>query len=226
MNVHVKGINEDAKRLAIMEDLQSYETSLKMPLPFEDLTVILPTLNEAGNIKSLIETLQTVLPNASILVIDDNSTDGTPDIVRDMEVESQFIGLIERNREPCLTDSIEQGIKEAKTEYVAWMDADFSHPPFVLEKLFETAVIHGCCKATRFVASRPGGWSKKESASHFSSPSFLTTVFNFSVRRVLGLKITDCTGGFIACRKELLFGHRLVGDHGEYLIELMLFLHQ
>ena len=63
MNVHVKGINEDAKRLAIMEDLQSYETSLKMPLPFEDLTVILPTLNEAGNIKSLIETLQTVLPN-------------------------------------------------------------------------------------------------------------------------------------------------------------------
>ncbi len=195
-------------------------------LSYENLTIILPTLNEAGNIKLLIERLQGVLPGAQVLVVDDNSSDRTPDIVQEMAKEFSWIGLIERSSRPCLTESIKQGIEEAGTYYVAWMDADFSHPPEVLKKLYETATVYGCCIATRFAADMASGQNKTENASDSFFSSALSTLLNFGVHKMLNLKITDYTSGFIVCRKELLAHHRFVGDYGEYFIELMFFLHQ
>ncbi|MBC8386453.1 MAG: glycosyltransferase, partial [Actinobacteria bacterium] len=118
---------------------------------FKDLTIILPTLNEEGNIQHLIKELKSILPESYIIVVDDSSSDNTPKIVKKLASNSPKILLIERKEKPCLTLSIMNGVRAAKTDYVAWMDADFSHPPKVLKKLYNIAHSSDCCIATRYL---------------------------------------------------------------------------
>ena len=187
------------------------------------LTVILPTLNEAGNVEVLARRIWESVPGSQVIVSDDNSTDGTREIVRRMEQEGLPIRLHARTGKPCLTDSIWEGIVAAKTEYVAWMDADLSHPPEYLPKLFAEAQRTGCSIATRFVK----GAERKKASRDTPDSAFavlLSVVMNFLVRKWLRLSITDYTSGFIVVRRDLIKHHRLVGDYGEYFIELMYFL--
>ena len=189
---------------------------------FDDLTITLPTLNEAGNIEALIAELQSVLPGSKVIVVDDNSSDGTPDRVRSAATTNSRVRLIERKAVPCLTDSIEAGIRASDTEYVAWMDADFSHPPKVLRQLYEEARSSGCCIATRYSKPEESVTTRLPRGEMLAAG--LSYLLNFSVNRVLKLKITDYTSGFIVCRRDLLASHKLRGDYGEYFIELMYYL--
>src|SRR5450432_74001 len=100
-----------------------------------DLTVILPTLNEVGNLETLIGELGRVLPGCQVIVVDDNSNDGTPELARRIAAANPSVRLIARQVTPCLTDSIQAGVDATSTDYVAWLDADHSHPPAVLRKL-------------------------------------------------------------------------------------------
>lgn len=187
------------------------------------LTIVLPTLNEAGNVEQLSNRIWAAVPGTAIVVADDGSTDDTQAIVRRMESEGKNILLLARTGVPCLTDSIWEGIEACKTEYVGWMDADLSHPPEVIPHLLDEAKRHGCCIASRFVK---GGARKKASRDTPDSAFaiILSVIMNFLVHRWLRLEITDYTSGFIICRRSLIGEHRLVGDYGEYFIELMYFL--
>jgi dolichol-phosphate mannosyltransferase len=189
---------------------------------FSDLTIILPTLNEAGNIESLSTELLEVLPGARIIVVDDNSSDGTPDVARALAARNPQVSLIARQVTPCLTDSIQAGIEATTTDYVAWLDADHSHPPKVLRQLYEVAKVSGCCIATRY--SKPAESFTERLPKGEMLAAALSGVLNFSVSHLLRLKITDYTSGFIVCRKDLLCDHPLQGDYGEYFIELMYYL--
>lgn len=189
---------------------------------FGDLTVILPTLNEVGNIESLINELRTRLPECQVIVADDNSSDGTPDLVKQIAARDHAVRLIARHVTPCLTDSIQAGIEASSTAYVAWMDADHSHPPEVLRQLCERARTSGCCIATRYARAEDSFASRLPKGEMLAAG--LSAILNFSVKHVLRLNVTDYTSGFIVCRRELLIGHRLVGDYGEYFIELMCYL--
>lgn len=189
---------------------------------FSDLTVILPTLNEAGNIESLVLELQRVMPGCQVVVVDDNSSDGTPDLVRHLAEQDTSLRLIARRVKPCLTDSIQAGIQVADTMYVAWMDADHSHPPEVMRKLYELAQVSGCCIATRY-ATASDSFSDRLPKGEVLAAA-LSAVLNLSVNRILRLQITDYTSGFIVCRRALLVDHPLTGDYGEYFIELMVYL--
>jgi len=189
---------------------------------FADLTVILPTLNEVGNLESLIDELMLRLPGCRVVVVDDNSSDGTPQLVEQICARNPAVRLIARHVHPCLTDSIQAGIEAAETHYVAWMDADHSHPPAVLRKLYERALSSGCCIATRY--SRPEDSFTGRLPKGEVLAAGLSAILNFSVKHVLKLDVTDYTSGFIVCRRDLLRQHRLVGDYGEYFIELMCYL--
>jgi dolichol-phosphate mannosyltransferase len=191
---------------------------------FTDLTIVLPTLNEAGNLESLIAELGRVLPGSHIIVVDDNSSDGTPDLVRRIAAANSAVRLIARRVTPCLTDSIEAGILAANTEYVAWLDADHSHPPAVLRKLYDVARSSGCCIATRYVHAEDSTTIRLPKGEMLAAG--LSAVLNFSVNGILKLNISDYTSGFIVCRRDLLSGHTLTGDYGEYFIELMYYLHR
>ena len=189
---------------------------------FPDLSVILPTLNEVDNLPSLIEGLCRELPGCQVIVVDDNSTDGTPDLVRTIAASNPCVRLIARHVTPCLTDSIQAGIEAASTTYVAWMDADHSHPPQVMRKLCEEARVSGCCIGTRYVDANDSFTMRLPKGEMLAAG--LSAVLNFSVNRVLCLKITDYTSGFIVCRRDLLASHTLTGDYGEYFIELVFYL--
>lgn len=189
---------------------------------FADLTVVLPTLNEAGNIEALIADLQSTMPGCSVVVVDDNSSDGTPELVRKLAESNQALRLIARTVKPCLTDSIQAGIDATSTDFVAWMDADHSHPPAVMRKLVEIARVSGCCIATRYADASQSFTERLPKGEMLAAG--LSAVLNFSVKRVLRLNITDYTSGFIVCRRDLLIGHPLFGDYGEYFIELMYYL--
>lgn len=188
-----------------------------------ELTIVLPTLNEAGNVEQLAERIWAAVPGSAVIVADDGSTDDTQAIVRRMEKAGKNIRLIARTGVPCLTDSIWEGVQAASTPYVGWMDADLSHPPEVLPKLLAEAQRAGCCIASRFVK---GGARKKASRDTPDSAFaiILSVLMNFLVHRWLRLEITDYTSGFIVCRRNLISEHRLVGDYGEYFIELMYYL--
>ena len=189
---------------------------------FADLTVILPTLNEVGNLESLIDELGRELPGCQVIVVDDNSSDGTPDLVRKIADRNTAVRLIERHVTPCLTDSIQAGIAAASTPYIAWMDADHSHPPKVMRKLCEVARISGCCIGTRYADASDSFTMRLPKGEMLAAG--LSAVLNFSVNRILQLKITDYTSGFIVCRRDLLENHVLTGDYGEYFIELVFYL--
>jgi dolichol-phosphate mannosyltransferase len=189
---------------------------------FFDLTVILPTLNEVGNLESLIEGLGRELPGCQVIVVDDNSSDGTPDLVRTIAGSNASLRLIARHVTPCLTDSIQAGIEASSTAYVAWMDADHSHPPQVMRKLYDAARVSGCCIGTRYADAADSFASRLPKGEMLAAG--LSAVLNFSVNRILKLKITDYTSGFIVCRRDLLQNHALTGDYGEYFIELVFYL--
>ncbi|MFX0051115.1 MAG: glycosyltransferase [Candidatus Hermodarchaeota archaeon] len=100
-------------------------------LPTAQLTVIVPTLNERSNIDLLIRKLLSDYTEISIIVVDDGSTDGTPDIVRDWNAKNPKVTLLDRKEELIkgLTISLVDGIKLTQTEFFIVIDCDFQHPP-------------------------------------------------------------------------------------------------
>lgn len=187
------------------------------------LTMVIPTLNEAGNIDPLCRRILQAVPGTQIIVVDDNSKDATQDVVRQMIAEGLPVQLIARTEKPCLTDSIEAGVRAARTDYVGWMDADLSHPPELITELLARAKTNDCSIATRFAK---GGSYKKHTKDTPDSPlaTLLSVIMNFIVKRWLNLTVSDYTSGFIVCKRELLATHDFVGDYGEYFIEIVYFL--
>ena len=117
-------------------------------------SIILPTFNEAGHVVELIDALKThVPPPAEMIVVDDASPDGTADLIS--ALKDPVIRII-RRRERGLVTAIQQGIAAAQGDIIAWLDADFSHPPEVAGQLIEL-IRHNVCDVA--IASRfaPGG---------------------------------------------------------------------
>lgn len=97
---------------------------------YEGLTVILPTFNEGGNIQCMLDALTSQYPEASVIVADDNSSDGTHEIVQGYSSKNGRVSLLARDpADRGLTASIMEGILNVRTEHFVVMDADFQHPP-------------------------------------------------------------------------------------------------
>lgn len=190
---------------------------------------ILPTFNESGNITDLIERLMaSVSPPYLVLVIDDDSPDGTWKIVADMAAQAPYspkevksgIALVRRLQEKGLTSAIQRGIDEAIQTYnaqiITWMDCDLSMPPEDVPKLVE-AIRQG--EADVVVGSRwiEGGTD----IAHGLMARVLSWIINNFAMLLLGRKVHDYTSGFIAARAEVLKKIPLQGDYGEYCIDLL-----
>ena len=157
--------------------------------------LIIPTFNEAANIERFLTQVRTDAPNTEILVVDDNSPDGTAKIAESVAQRLGSIKVINRTSRrgyaPASRDAMLAAI-ESGYEVIATMDADFSHDPKVLTKLIslvnsDTALVIG----SRYV---PGGGVT-------NWPLFrrlLSKWGNLYTAFCLRLKIKDCTSGFRA----------------------------
>jgi dolichol-phosphate mannosyltransferase len=177
-----------------------------------EVSVVLPTYNEAGNIGLLIEALLSHLPRQSeIVVVDDDSPDLTWQIVEDLNRRDSRIRVIRRIGRRGLTSALQEGIEAADGRYVFWMDCDFSQPPEKIAELLKALAHYDIVVASRYV---PGG----EEKGHSQLGSFLSKMICRFASWVLSPAIKDYTSGYVGTRKEILQALPLEGDYGEYCI--------
>ncbi|MHB8509038.1 MAG: polyprenol monophosphomannose synthase [Candidatus Dormibacteria bacterium] len=180
----------------------------------ESVLVIIPTLNEVGNIGRLIDSVLEYLPEASILVVDDGSTDGTEALVTERALGTGHVQLWERGRKLGLGTAYLAGFSVAirqDYEFAVTMDADFSHDPRYLPALVAACAAPGVDFAVGSRYMKGGGvvgWGLHRKVLSRSANLFSRTMLHH------GLK--DGTGGFRCySRKVLLWLDRQdIRSHG------------
>jgi dolichol-phosphate mannosyltransferase len=192
-------------------------------MPLEELmteavhvSVVLPTYDERENIGPLIEALLDNLADVptEIVVVDDDSPDGTWQVVADIAERDERVRLLHRVDERGLTSAIVAGIGQARGDIVVWMDCDFSMPPEVVPQLVATADQgYDLAAGSRFVR---GG----RDIGHSWTGRVFSWTINFFASLLLGWQVRDYTSGFIAARRHIFDHITLQGDYGEYCIDL------
>ena len=167
-----------------------------------DKIIIIPTYNEKENIEKMIRTICGLEGNYHILVIDDGSPDGTADIVKRLQKEyPESLFIIERSGKLGLGTAYITGFKwsiEHKYNYIFEMDADFSHNPNDVPKLY-SACLDGADLA---IGSR---YCNGISVINWPIGRVIMSYYASAyVRFVLGMKVFDCTAGFKCYKRELL----------------------
>lgn len=168
-----------------------------------DSIIIIPTYNEKENIENIIRAIFALEKKFHILVVEDNSPDGTADIVRRMQGEfPESLFMIERKGKLGLGTAYIAGFKwaiEHQYDYVFEMDADFSHNPNDLPRLYNKCASEGYDVAigSRYVSGvNVVNWPMgRVLMSYFASKY---------VRFITGLPIHDTTAGFICYRRQVL----------------------
>jgi dolichol-phosphate mannosyltransferase len=190
------------------------------------VSIILPTFNEQGNIAELIRSIDSMVTlSKEIIVVDDDSPDGTAQTVLKLQKDNPSlpIVLIIRKHNHGLVLSLNEGIQKAKGNIIAWMDADFSHPPHVLNMLIH-AVSQG--KSDVAIASRysKGGKPKHEEKGESRLSILAGTFLNILLSRFFSFPVTDFTSGFVALDRTFLKSYKLKGSYGEYFLDLVIHL--
>ncbi len=179
------------------------------------VSVVLPTFNEAGNIVPLMRgILEALGPRVEIIVVDDDSPDGTSDLAREFAGSHSQVRLITRKGEKGLTTAIARGIAESGREVVVWMDCDLSMPPAVIPDLLAALEGRDMTLGSRYAR---GGLDQ----GHGWLGRTLSRTICYGARTLLGGTVLDLTSGFMAARRPLLLELGLKGDYGEYCIELI-----
>lgn len=164
--------------------------------------LVLPTYNEADNLRALVAKARQHLPaEARILIVDDSSPDGTGELADEIAAEGGGIEVLHRSTKEGLGPAYIAGFRralEAGAGRVMEMDVDFSHDPTDLPRLL-AAVDGGADLAigSRYVA---GGGVEDWPASR----RFISRAGSAYARRVLGVPVQDLTGGFKCFRREVL----------------------
>jgi dolichol-phosphate mannosyltransferase len=162
--------------------------------------IIIPTYNESENIAKLIEQILALKISTDILIIDDNSPDGTAQIVQDIQKNNPQIHLLQRTGKLGLGTAYIEGFKIAlqqSYQSIITMDADFSHSPQYLPLLIENLKNNDLVIGSRYVKN--GGvinWPLKR--------RFLSKVGNLYAKIILQTTINDNTAGFMAINTDFL----------------------
>ncbi len=168
-----------------------------------DSVVIIPTYNEKENITAIIEAVLALPRDFDVLIIDDNSPDGTADIVKRLQRKHEGrLHLLERAGKQGLGTAYIAGFKWALKhdyEFVFEMDADFSHNPDDLLKLYDA-----CSKGGAHVAIGSRYVSGVNVVNWPMGRVLMSYYASRYVRTVTGMPINDATAGFVCYRREVL----------------------
>ena len=167
----------------------------------ESCLVIIPTYNEIENIHSVIDAVLAQGPQFSVLIVDDNSPDGTGEVVNMLKQKESRIHLLQRAGKLGLGTAYIAGFRYGLShgfDYIFEMDADFSHNPKDLPRLLE-ACVQG---ADMSIGSRyvKGGNIKNWSKDRL----FLSYGASLYVKTITSLPVQDPTAGFICYHRRVL----------------------
>lgn len=168
-----------------------------------DSLVIIPTYNEKENAAAIIDAVISLPHSFDVLIVDDNSPDGTASIVKDkMKQYPGRVHILERAGKQGLGTAYIAGFKwgiEQKYDYIIEMDADFSHNPQDLLKLYEATAVEGADVAigSRYITGvNVVNWPMGRVLMSYYASKY--------VRIVTGLRIHDTTAGFVCYRRKVL----------------------
>ena len=181
-----------------------------------EVSVVLPTYNEANNISQLINRINTTLKDYSheVIVVDDNSPDKTWDIAESMKLPQ--VKVIRRMEDKGLNNSLRAGIKASRGKFIVWMDADQSMPPETIPSLLEPLRNQGydIGLASRYVKN---GKDLRPMLRVVTSK-----MINRAANILLNFKVLDYTSGYVAVRREVFTRLPLPKSvYGEYCIAFL-----
>lgn len=194
----------------------------ELPLPnpsFPRLTVVVPTYNEAANVRPLVDRLTVALAAIphEIIFVDDNSPDGTAEVARALGLERPSVRCIKRIGRRGLSSACVEGMLAGKGEVVAVIDGDMQHDETILPKLFEL-VASG--HADIAVGSRyiEGGNAESFSGVRGWGSRIATTL----ARKVLKVDFNDPMSGFFATRRAVVeaAAPKLSGEGFKILLDI------
>jgi len=163
--------------------------------------IVIPTYNERENIGLLISDIFSLLPQTNILVVDDNSPDGTAVVVEGLIKKYPNLSLLKRPKKNGLGAAYIDGFRrlfaDKEIENIIMMDGDFSHNPKYLPLMLEEARNYDLVVGSRYI--RGGGVAKWEWWRRI-----LSAGGNFYAWMILRRKINDWTGGFNCIQSEFL----------------------
>ena len=170
-----------------------------------NIHIVIPTYNEAENLNKLVSALYNLpIDRLNLLIVDDNSPDGTGDIAEDLAHKyPDRLSVLHRSGKFGLGSAYIKGFRtalESGADYIVQMDADFSHPPEKIIKFTKALSKTDAALGSRYIT---GGrldenwplWRKS-----------LSAFGNIYAKKILRLPIHDATGGFRAWRRETLLG--------------------
>jgi len=164
--------------------------------------VIIPTYKEKENIEAIIKSISSLNTSFDILIIDDNSPDGTAGIVKNMQLTFPNLHIVERPGKMGLGTAYVAGFKwalENGYDYIYEMDADFSHDPRDLERLFKACKDGGADVAigSRYISGvNVVNWPLARVIMSYTASIY--------VRIITGMRVMDTTAGFMCYKREVL----------------------
>jgi dolichol-phosphate mannosyltransferase len=182
------------------------------------VSVVLPTYNEVDNIVGLVNSIISIMPADSdyeILVVDDNSPDGTFQTVQREFKKNPAVVPILRTVDRGLAKSIRTGLEHVTGEQIVIMDTDFTHDPSEIPKMLHLNRVFDLVVGSRFCA---GG--SMEDVPHY----VCSLLYNWFVRVVLRTQIQDNLSGFLVLTRtslESLPFDRIFFGYGDYCFRLL-----
>lgn len=160
----------------------------------------MPTYCEAENLPRLIEAIDNCAPGINILVVDDNSPDGTGDVASSIAESRPGLRLLRRPGKTGLGDAYIEGFRAvlaAGAEFVVSMDADLSHSPETIPAMFAAIDNAGCVVGSRYV---DGGsienWTVDRRILSWTANRFVSLLF--------AMPVSDCTSAYRLYRREVI----------------------
>ncbi len=167
----------------------------------DSIGICIPTYNEAENLPRILSRIRQWLPRAHILIVDDNSPDGTGDLARRKACDDGRLHVISRSDKSGLGSAYREGFRHillaTDASLIVQMDADLSHPVDCLPGMIAKARASDLVIGSRYV---PGGRIENWSQAR----RIISRLGSLYARGWLGLPVCDLTGGFKVWRQALL----------------------
>jgi dolichol-phosphate mannosyltransferase len=187
-------------------------------------SIVLPTYNERDNIVELIQAiLATLLPENleyEIVVVDDNSPDGTSEAVRENFLDDCRVKLFVRTQARGLATALRYGIDHSDGEILVFMDTDFNHDPVIIPQMIKFLEFYDIIIGSRFVMA--GGMEDR-------FRQFSSLVYNYGIRLLFRTPVHDNLSGFFSIYREKLVSmdlDQIYYGYGDYFIRLLMVAHK
>lgn len=187
-----------------------------------EISVVIPTYNEKENIFTLINEVERILKKENkkfeILIIDDNSPDGTPKIARMLDRQYKNIRVIIRKTKEGVGSAYYLGYKKSNGKVIVGMDADLSHDPSEIIKLLKKIEEgYDMVLGSRHIL---GAYYEHKKFNTFRK-YIISKYGNILTSFILGINIRDFTNGFRCFKKEIVDNIKLVNKGNSLLMEII-----